>query len=193
VSRRPVAVLFDEREDDLNCLKQGGRPFAFQDSGAFSGGKCLALTAEGNTLPGWQPPFGHAVPNWDFEIAEKPGPGQYRYLQFAWKALSPQTTGMSLLLGRAWPGGGFNIVAGDYDWREGVIATKRAVERPPAEWQVVRVDLWELSRKAVRVQALGLGAKGGGAAFDQVLLGRTPEDFDRVKPVRDTAGERPRP
>src|SRR5262249_22954908 len=108
----------------------------------------------------------------------------YRYLQFAWKALSPKTTGMALLVGPAWPGGGVNVVAGRYDWREGVIATKQAVEKPPADWEVVRVDLWQLARKPLRIQALGLAAVGGGAAFDQLLLGRTPEDLDRVKPGR---------
>jgi outer membrane protein assembly factor BamB len=183
-ARRPVAVLFDEREADLACLKLPGRPFAFQYAGAFSGGKCLALTTEGNTLPNYLPPFGHCVPNWDFEIAEKPGPGQYRYLQFAWKALSPKTTGVALLVGPAWPGGGVNVVAGRYDWHEGVIATKQTAEKPPADWEVVRVDLWQLARKPLRIQALGLAAAGGGAAFDQLLLGRTLEDLDRVKPMR---------
>jgi hypothetical protein len=183
-AKRPVAVLFDEHEDDLATLKLPNRPFVIRYTDAFSGGKCLALTAEGQTLPNYLPPFGHAVPNWDFEIAENPKFGQYRYLQFAWKSLSPKTTGMSLLLGRAWPGGGYNIVAGKYDWREGTIATKQAAAAPPAEWQTVRVDLWALSKQSVRIQALGLGATGGGAAFDQILLGRTEADLDRVKPAR---------
>jgi hypothetical protein len=183
-AKRPVAVLFDEREDDLSCLKYAGRPFAFQPTGAYSGGKCLALTDPGNALPNWVPPFGHAVPNWDFEIAEDPRPGQYRYLQFAWKAASDRTTGMSLLLGRAWPGGGVAVVAGKYDWKEGVIAVKQAADHPPAEWQVVRVDLWALAKQPLRIQAVGLAAAGGGALFDQVLLGRSPDDLDRVGPVR---------
>jgi hypothetical protein len=179
VAKRPVAVLFDEREDDLSCLKIGGQPFVFQPTGAYSGGKCLALNAEGKVVPNWRPPFGHAVPNWDFEIAENPGPGQYRYLQFAWKAGSEKTTGMSLLLGRAWPGGGVAVVAGKYDWKEGVLAVKQAAERPPGEWQVVRVDLWELAKRPFRIQSIGLGSAGGGALFDQVLLGRSPAELDR--------------
>ena len=162
LAKRPVAVLFDEREDDLSCLKNSGRPVAFQPTGAYSGGKCLALTGEGIALPTWRPPFGHAVPNWDFEIAENPEPGQYRYLQFVWKAASDKTTGMSLLLGRAWPGGGVAVVAGKYDWKEGVIATQQASDRPPAEWQVVRVDLWALTKRPFRVQAIGLAATGDG-------------------------------
>lgn len=176
-AKKPVAVLFDEKEDDLKSLFYPGRPFAFQYEGAYSGGKCLVLKSAGGTGPAFVAPFGHAVPNWDFEIVEKPGPGQYRYLQFAWKALSKETKGMSLLLGRAWPGGGYNLFAGDHDWKEGVLASRKIADAPPTEWQVVTVDLWELYGKEVRVQALSLSAFGGGAAFDRIELARTREDL----------------
>ena len=179
-AKRPVAVLFDEREDDLSCLKLPNRPFAFQPTGAYSGGKCLALTGEGNTVPNYRPPFGHVVPNWDFEIAENPEPGQYRYLQFAWKAASDKTTGMSLLLGRAWPGGGAAVVAGKYDWKEGVLVTKQTADRPPTDWQIVRIDLWALTKQPLRIQSIGLAAAGDGASFDQILLGRTLAELERV-------------
>jgi outer membrane protein assembly factor BamB len=179
-AKRSVAVLFDEREDDLSCLKIPNWPFAFQPTGAYSGGKCLSLTGKGQVVPYYRPPFGHAVPNWDFEIAEDPRPGQYRYLQFAWKAASEKTTGMSLLLGRPWPGGGVAVVAGMYDWKEGVIATERAADRPPTGWQVVRVDLFALAKQPFRVQAVGLGATDGGALFDQILLGRSAAELDRL-------------
>jgi hypothetical protein len=43
--------------------------------------------------------------------------------------------------------------------------------------------LWAMSKQPVRVQALGLGATGAGAAFDQILLGRTEADLDRAKPA----------
>jgi outer membrane protein assembly factor BamB len=179
-AKRPVAVLFDEREDDLSCLKLPGQRFTFQPTGAYSGGKCLALAGEGMVAPHWRPPFGHAVPNWDFEIAESPAPGQYRYLQFAWKASSSKTTGMSLLVGRPWPGGGVAVTAGKSPWKEGVIAAKQAADRPPADWQVVRVDLWALAKKPLRIQSIGLAASGGGALFDQVLLGRSEAELGRV-------------
>jgi outer membrane protein assembly factor BamB len=184
VARKSVAVLFDEREADLKALLYPGRPFAFQYKDAYSGGKCLALKEAGSTGPKWMPPFGHAIPNWDFEIVEDPKPGQYRWLQFAWKAASPKTTGMSLLLGRAWPGGGYNIVAGKAAWSEGVLATRKISDNPPTDWQVVRMDLWDLYKKPLRVQALSLLAIGGGAVFDQVLLGWTEADLRRVMPVK---------
>ncbi len=181
VARRPVAVLFDERDEDLACLKYPGKPLEIRPSGAYAGGKCLALTDEGVVLPNWIPPFGHAVPNWDFEVAENPAPGQFRYLQFAWKAASARTTGMSLLLGRSYPSGGVAVIAGKYDWKEGVIAAESVSPRPSAGWQVVRIDLFKLAKRPLRVQSIVLGSAGDGACFDQILLGRTPEDLDRLK------------
>jgi hypothetical protein len=88
---------------------------------------------------------------------------------------------MSLLIGRAWPGGGYAIVAGDQAWREGVLAITRVAATPPLDWQLVRVDLWQLYHEhPVRIQSLNLAATGGGFAVDQILLARTERDLSRV-------------
>lgn len=180
VAAKPALVLFDERESDLNSLKYPGRPFGFRYTGAYSGGKCLELSAAGETGPNWIPPFGHAIPNWDFEIAETPNPGKYRYLQFAWKAASETTTGMGLLLGRAWPGGGVAVLVGDAKWNEGTIAAHVVDGKPPSEWQTVRVDLWAVTKgQPPHIQALSLKSVGGGALFDQIVLARSESDLPR--------------
>jgi hypothetical protein len=182
LSGRPVAVLFDENEGIAKSLLGGpGRPIAIVYGDAYSGGKSLALTSSGITCPQHEPTFGHALPDWDFEIVEHPKAGQYRWLQFAWKALSPQTKIMSLLIGGAWPEGGYALDAGAQPWPEGVLADKKVAEAPPPDWQVVRVDLWDLYRHPLRVRALCLAASGGGAAFDRILLGRTKEDLERTR------------
>ncbi len=181
VAKRPLAILFDEKEADMKSLNYPGRPFAFKYDDAYSGGKSMALTAAGNTGANYIPPFGHVIPNWDFEIVEKPEPGQYRYLQFAWKALSPQTTGMTFLIGHPWPGGGFVFTAGKYKWNEGVLVEKIITDTPPQKWTVVRVDLWDMYKKPIRLQSMSIGAVGGGAAFDQIVLGRTEADLPPIK------------
>jgi hypothetical protein len=173
VAKKPVAVLFDENEADLRCLKRPNL-LDFRYTDAFSGGKCLELKKAGDCAPEWRPPFGHAVPNWDFEIAEKPAAGQYRYLRFAWKATSMETTGMSLLLGRAWPGGGVAVSVGDVKWSEGVLAEKRVPGKPPTQWREETIDLWEITKgKPPRIQALNLRTTGGGALFDRIILMRS--------------------
>ena len=92
IRNRPVAVLFDERESDLNSVVSPAVGGSFQRGGAFSGGTYIRVEADKISGPAHQPPFGHAVPNWDFEIVEKPEkPGQYRWLQFAYKAIASRT------------------------------------------------------------------------------------------------------
>ena len=158
---------------------------SFQRGGAFSGGTYIRVDADKFIGPAWQPPFGHAVPNWDFEIVEKPGkPGQYRWLQFAYKAIAPQTRGVSLRIGGEWPGGAVVADLGEpFKLQEGVWVRKQVAKTPAADWSVVRLDLWqtlqdELKDKGwwkgqFRVRCLNLGAVGGPAGFDRILLGRT--------------------
>ena len=85
----------------------------------------------------WQPPFGHMVPNWRFEIVERPEPGQYRYVEFAWKALSPETKGITLQLAEAHHGG-VAICAGQSTVFPGACCTKRPTPRrasgKPSAW-----------------------------------------------------------
>ncbi|MDB5387677.1 MAG: hypothetical protein JWM11_3323, partial [Planctomycetaceae bacterium] len=178
VANRPVAVLFDEREDVLkNLLAYGDYPFAFRYDDAASGGKSLALTRAGTTTANWRPPFGHVLPNWDFEIVERPEhSGQYRWGEFAWKAAGPETKGVSLRLGPH-HGGGVALSAGEVTPFEGVISVVQAPV-PPAQWQKVRVDLWKLNGKSFSIRSLSLGAVGGGALFDRIRLARTEKDLD---------------
>src|SRR5262249_27073137 len=103
IAKRPLAVLFDEGDDLKGYLVRS----TIELKGAYSGSRCLTIREhpvtkdpphayaiapwlEGSTV------FGHTLPNWDFEIVRKPKPGQYRYLQFAWRALTPGTKGIAL-------------------------------------------------------------------------------------------------
>ena len=172
-AKHPVAVLFDEQMEDMKSLQYGDNGFSFIFENAFVGDKAMQIAGGKRADPLWRPPFGHVVPNWDFEIAENPQPGQYRYLQFAWKAASPQTTGLALSLQGAW------VVSGETPASiPGHQLKKQHSPVPPTEWQLVRVDLWQLfDGKPPRIYAIGLAAQGGAAQFDRILLGRTLEDF----------------
>jgi hypothetical protein len=179
VAKRPVAVLFDEGNDLSGYLHRA----TITSKGAYSGSRCLTVGADPATSfapwPEGSKVFGHTLPNWDFEIVEDPKPGQYRHLQFAWKALTPGTRGI-----------GLQVDNGVHD-----VALFHAGERPPgdtpnprkladavpAEWTVVRVDLWKVFKKPVRIRGLRVAAAGGSAAFDQVLLGRTEKDLPAAR------------
>jgi outer membrane protein assembly factor BamB len=179
-ARRPVAVLFDEGDELKDVLVGTGQGLSFQFGGAYSGGRYLKQEADRNATPPFIPPFGHVVPAWDFEIAEKPQPGQYRYAQFAWRALSPTTRGLMLQLDGDAYGLRPHYYAGENQPAEGALPQKLA-DSPPRDWQVVRVDLWEILKKPTHIRGLRLSAIGGPAGFDQILLGRAPEDLPNPK------------
>ena len=179
LAKRPVAVLFDEQTEDLKCLQGGDNGFSFKYDGAYSGSCCIQMQGDKATGPAWQPPFGETVPNWDFPLAETPRPGQYRYLQFAWKALSPATRGITLSVGGN-RFGGLAAVAGAPTHFEGD-TEKTITTTPPTEWQVVRINLWKELPQLTEIRRLRLGAIGGPAAFDKILLGRTEADLPPVK------------
>jgi len=185
-----VAVLFDEDDAPLKTM-QG---ISFIREGAFSGDLCAGVNP-GISGPGELPRIGHAIPGWDFEIVEKPQrPGQYRWLQFAWKPLSPDTKAMAVLIGWQWASGLFAAVAGapDYDGlpdgRPGggsLLVAQKVADAPPADWQVVRVDLWKLKSageniKPGNIRCLGLVASGGGMAVDSILLGKNEADLPPI-------------
>jgi outer membrane protein assembly factor BamB len=181
IAKRPLAVLFDEGEDLKSSLV--ANQLRIRLDGAYSGGRCLALDKDGDAYPPFLPPFGHALPNWDFEIAEKPGPGQYRYLQFAWKATSPDTKGIALQVNEMRYGVGVSAYCGEFKTPDGV-KPKKIADAVPQEWQVVRIDLWEVFKQPARVQALRLSCRGGGALFDQIVLGRTEDDLPKAEKPR---------
>ena len=179
--RRWRSSSTSRRTSGTTCTRTTGLAMSLE--GAYSGGRCLTLTprAGGQATAGqpWRQQFGETVRNWDFEIVENPRPGQYRWLQFAWKALSPETKGISLKLSDGGYGG-YVIAAGEPTVWEGMTIAKK-IDAPPPAWRTVRVDLWAAARKPWRVRSLALGVKGGGAAFDQIVLGRSEQDLPAEK------------
>jgi outer membrane protein assembly factor BamB len=174
IAKNPVAVLFDEGDDLKGCLVSG--PLAFKFEGACSGGRCLALQANAKAAAIYQPPFGHVIPNWDFEIVEKPQPGQYRWLQFSWRATSPDAKGITLALWGAQYGERALFYMGEQTKEEGALPRKLG-DAPPQKWETVRVDLWDLYKKPVRIRSMSVGCTGGPVAYDQILLSRDEKDL----------------
>jgi hypothetical protein len=170
IAKRPVAVLFDEG-DELKAAGMvhptWGLSFAF--GGASSGGRYLRMEADRSAAPVWKPPFGHVLPDWDFEVTEKPGPGQYRYLRFAAKALDEKTTGLVLRVDGDGYGKAVSCFAGAYK-KEADAIGHQVADAPPREWAVYTVDLWAALKKTTRLRGLRLSATGGPAGFDRVLL-----------------------
>ncbi|MCX4759451.1 hypothetical protein OG562_00270 [Streptomyces sp. NBC_01275] len=179
-----LAVLFDEDEDALRSMFRGSKPFGYRRGGAYSGAVCVEMAFAGDSFPEYLPPFGHAVPDWDFKVVENPAaPGEYRWLQFAWKALEG-CTGMSLQIGHPWNGSAIAVSAGEVSWPPESTAAEHRESTLPGQWSLVRLDLWTLTHgNPPPLRGLGLRTVGGGALFDQLVLGRTETDLPPPRPT----------
>jgi hypothetical protein len=115
-----------------------------------------------------------AVPGWAFRVAERPGPGEFRYLRFAWKA-----DGCAGIMFQIHDDRYYNVryTAGQ---NKGGWPTKFVADRPPSDWAVVTRDLFA-DFGPLTVRGVSLTAFDGRAAyFDHIYLGRTVDDLDRV-------------
>jgi hypothetical protein len=169
-----VELLEDNLEGllaQLNGIDQGARVGSnFRD---FYSGICSVRVT----------PFQRYCPRlkgWDYPIAEKPGPGQYRYLRFAWKRVG----GAGIMIQ-------FHNSAGS--WNQRYLAGRRSpitagwgpmlpvAHTAPAEWVVVTRDLFK-DFGPMRLTGLALTPMDGGSAglFDHFYLGRTVADLDRA-------------
>ena len=74
--------------------------------------------------------------------------------------------------------GGYGSAAGKTTPSEGATIVRKA-DAPPLSWQVVRVDLWALVKNPWRIRSLMFNVQGGGAALDQIVLGRTESNLPR--------------
>ena len=135
----------------------------------FAGARALRVAAAQRFSPD--------IMGWAFPIAEKPRPGEYRYLRFAWKKLGEgplmvqfHTRGQ----GADWH---IRYHAGTDPppWQAKVVASAA-----PLEWAVVTRDL-HADFGAVTLGGIAFTPyTGADGLFDHIVLGRTVEDLDRA-------------
>jgi hypothetical protein len=161
-------VLFDEQADFARLLKEGDGKAVVTTEDKFTGKVSLRIS----------PPqrFSPRIAGWNFTIAEKPGPGEYRYLRFAWK--SPTGTGIMLELADngAWPKeteARGRLVSGKNTTRWQAVQVSDQV---PRKWVVVTRDLWK-EFGPMKLTGIAPTALGGDAYFDRIELLQTLEDI----------------
>jgi hypothetical protein len=139
--------------------------------------------------------FAVQLPGWNFKIAENPGPGEYRYLRFAWNRT--EAPGIMLQI-HARPRSWHRYYAGTLSPNVQSWGTMiRVADEPPRKWELVTRDLFK-DFGPMTITGVGFTAlEGGGEAFyDHIYLGRTIEDLDGVTqnsakpaPVEEVAAE----
>ncbi len=175
-SSPPVLVLFDDDPRFPALLAEGDGVAHLVSDDCYRGSASLAI----------QPPqrFSAALPGWQYPIVEKPGPGEYRYLRFAWK--QPDGLGVMIELAAAgqWPAADVPLhryFAGQNTtpWQATCISPDR-----PTQWTVVTRDLWQ-DFGPFTLTGMAPTALGGEALFDSIQLLRTLGD----PPAEQTAGQ----
>jgi putative heme-binding domain-containing protein len=166
----PMVTLFDDDPAFASVLAEGDGTATVETVDRFSGTAALAIT----------PPqrFSPSIPGWQHRIVENPGPGEYRYLRFAWKSRGGQGIMIELAGEGKWPPADKPL------WRyycgkntTGWAAVQVSPE-VPQQWTVVTRDLW---RDFGNFTLTGIAptAMGGEALFDRIELLRS---LDSVKP-----------
>jgi RNA polymerase sigma factor (sigma-70 family) len=172
----PVVELLEDNTDFyLKRLVNSptlGQSVATREEGTFfSGNCCLAVTSFQR--------YNARLLRWNFQIAEHPGPGEFRYLRFAWKRT--EAPGIMLQF-HAQPDKWLRWYAGSVSpevqaWGEMI----PVADQPPRGWELVTRDLFQ-DYGPVTINGIGLSAlEGDGQAFfDHIYLGRTIADLDRT-------------
>ncbi len=182
--RRDLATLFDDDATLLESLTEGDAVVQLSDTGAFAGRHALTVTPMMKAAG--------IVPGWRHEIVENPGPGQYRWLRFAWR----KQGGSGIALQLADEGTFRPLTDPKLRYYAGATAAPFAAttvgETRPDEWTVVTRDLFA-EGGAFTLTGIAFAALDGERAwFDQVLLARTPADFARAGASATVDGELPR-
>jgi hypothetical protein len=167
-----VALLEDDADDLIKHLNNDGTggPGAGsrEDRDVYCGACALRVTPLQR--------FRSRVPGWQFVVAEKPGPTEFRYLRFAWKKVGGKSIMIQL------------HAEGPRTWNNRYVAGKppppwpalKVSEDAPAEWEVVTRDLYK-DFGAMTLTGIAFTPMDGTAGlFDHVMLGRTVADLDRA-------------
>jgi hypothetical protein len=172
-----VAELFED--DTAGLIPQltkggigGGEEVKAEGEAAdvFAGARSLRVAAAQRFSPD--------IMGWAFPIAEKPKPGEYRYLRLAWKKLGEGP----LMVQFHTRGDGadwhirYHAGTDPPPWQAKVISTAA-----PVEWAVVTRDLFaDFGQVPFTLTGMAFTPMDGFALFDHVYLGRTLEDLDKV-------------
>jgi hypothetical protein len=165
--------LFEDEAGFVQQLTEGGATARLELDDRYSGLASLHVTPDQK--------FRTKLPGLGVEIVENPGPGQFRYLRYAWKKRGGANILLQLNVGKWGPTQGQDGPAYRYEAGGGPnpfqAKAVRVAEQLPGEWVVVTRDLFA-DFGAFRLEGIAFTATDGEAAlFDHLYLGRSEADF----------------
>jgi hypothetical protein len=179
VTEQPKEV-FEDDEKFIAMLTEGGGRAIPDQRDQFSGKYSLRVTPDQK--------FNPKLPNLGVKIRENPGPGEFRYLRFAWKKVQGNAICLQLAhdgkFGPAGNSGGrdgakFRYHAGPGEECFG--ASLQVSDKTPVRFEVVTRDLFT-DFGEFTLTGLGFSpVDGQSALFDHIYLARQLEDFELLK------------
>jgi hypothetical protein len=171
--------VFEDDEQFITLLNEGnGRAIPDQRQ-AYSGKYAMRVTPDQR--------FNAKLPNLGVKIRENPGPGEFRYLRFAWLKAQGNTICLQLAhdgkfgpaAGAGREGAKFRYHAGSGDEPFG--ASLQLSDKVPARFELVTRDLF-LDFGEFNFTGLAFSpVDGQSALFDHLYLARSPEEFEMIK------------
>ncbi len=164
-----LVTLFEDDPEFAGWLDQGNGKVAITGEGCYSGKASLAVT--GPTC------YSPRIPGWKYPIAEHPGPGEFRYIRFAWRTRGGEGVMLEMSDNGRFPPnekalrryhGGRNTTG----WMSVQVAGDA-----PVQWTVVTRDLWRDSGEFT-LTGIAITAMGGTALFDRVELLRSLDEVE---------------
>ncbi len=175
----PPKEIFEDDEAFVGLLTEGGGRAIPDQRDTYSGKYCLRVTPDQK--------FNANLPNLGVKIRENPGPGEYRYIRFAWKKAGGNSICLQLAHdGQFGPGGGgqegakFRYHAGPGGECFGASLAIDA-KLPAPRFAVVTRDLFADFGEFTLSGLAFSPVDGQSALFDHLYLARQPEDFTLLK------------
>jgi hypothetical protein len=170
--------IFEDSEEFAKLLTEGGGNALVFSRDKYSGEACLRITPDQKFNPN--------LPNLGVKIRENPGPGEFRYLRYAWRKMGGNTICLQLNHDGTWGPGGAGREGAKFRYHAGPggeqYGGSLAIDdKLPAKFTVVTRDLF-LDFGEFTLTGLAFSPVDGQAAFfDHLYLGRQVEDVDLVK------------
>jgi len=180
----PPIVLVEDEDVTFTTLGQGQSPPRLVTEDRFSGRAALNVSADELSRG--------RIGGWHYRIAEKPAPGEYRYLRFAWKKVGGGGAMLEVANDGNWPAS--DLPKGRYiaGASSKVHAAVHVSPAAPADWTPVTIDLWK-DLGSFTLSGLAMATTDGRALFDSILLAPTLASLDTYKPGRGKMAVASRP
>jgi len=178
VPEQPLTI-FEDEESFVSQLSKGNGLISLEPAAKYSGAASLKVTPDQR--------FNETLPMLGVPVRENPGPGEFRYLQFAWRKVGGQSICLQVNHDGAFGPGGSGRAGAKFRYHAGPTGelfggSVGLDQNLPGEFVVVTRDLFADFGEFTFTGLALTPVDGEYALFDHIYLGRSVTDFELVAP-----------